>query len=78
MSALLLIAYHDLVRYAIPLALLSNVAYIFGEIKYTVTPQFSVECGVQHVYTFVVYFSPCVVSVTGVRASCSFFFLSKV
>lgn len=31
MSALLLVAYHDLVRYAIPLALLSNVAYIFGK-----------------------------------------------
>lgn len=31
MSALLLVAYHDLVRYVIPLALLSNVAYIFGK-----------------------------------------------
>lgn len=33
MSALLLVAYHDLVRYAIPLALLSNVAYVFGEAR---------------------------------------------
>lgn len=33
MSALLLVAYHDLVRYAVPLALLSNVAYIFGEVR---------------------------------------------
>lgn len=33
MSALLLVAYYDLVRYAFPLALLSNVAYIFGEAR---------------------------------------------
>lgn len=32
MSGLLLVAYHDLVRYAVPLALFSNVAYIFGEV----------------------------------------------
>lgn len=31
MTGLLLVAYHDLVRYAIPLALLTNVAYIYGE-----------------------------------------------
>ncbi|CAN0293419.1 unnamed protein product, partial [Ectocarpus fasciculatus] len=30
MTGLLLVAYHDLVRYAIPLALLTNVAYIYG------------------------------------------------
>ncbi|CAB1121399.1 unnamed protein product [Ectocarpus sp. CCAP 1310/34] len=30
MTGLLLVAYHDLVRYAIPLALLANVAYIYG------------------------------------------------
>lgn len=33
MSMLLLVAYHDLVRYAIPLALLCNVAYIYGKLK---------------------------------------------
>lgn len=39
MSLLLLVAYHDLVRYAIPLALLSNVVYIFGErSSYTTAP----------------------------------------
>lgn len=31
MSALLLVAYNDLVRYALPLALLSNVAYLLGK-----------------------------------------------
>lgn len=33
MSGLLLVAYHDLVRYALPLALLSNVAFVFGEVS---------------------------------------------
>lgn len=32
MSALLLVAYFDLVRYGIPLVLLGNVAYIYGNI----------------------------------------------
>ncbi|CBN74688.1 hypothetical protein Esi_0037_0113 [Ectocarpus siliculosus] len=31
MTGLLLVAYHDLVRYAIPLALLANVAYIYAQ-----------------------------------------------
>lgn len=30
MVALLLVAYYDLIRYAIPLMLLGNVAYIYG------------------------------------------------
>lgn len=32
MNALLLVAYFDLVRYGIPLVLLGNVAYIYGNV----------------------------------------------
>lgn len=43
MLALLVVAYYDLVRYAIPLALLSNVAFIYGEGPSEVIDHFDVQ-----------------------------------